>query len=208
MLRQVWPGELLTVRPGVVLGPREPKGRLLWWLTRMRRGGRVLAPGDPDRPIQLIDVRDAAAFLVDMAGHEVTGGVNLAARPGHTTMGQFLQTCADVTQEDRAAGGRAGAELVWVPDEVLVAAGVREWTELPLWRPAPGTWAMSTELAHHFGLVCRPIEMTIADTRQWLDAGEHVTAHWRTAEHGIAVDKEERLLSAWSQAARPASGGA
>ena len=48
------------LRPGVVLGPREYVGRLPWWLNRVAAGGRVLAPGSPDRSIQPVDVRDLA----------------------------------------------------------------------------------------------------------------------------------------------------
>jgi nucleoside-diphosphate-sugar epimerase len=34
---------IVIVRPGVVLGPGEYVGRVPWWLSRMQRGGRVLA---------------------------------------------------------------------------------------------------------------------------------------------------------------------
>jgi hypothetical protein len=44
------------------LGPREYVGRLPWWLHRVKQGGDVLAPGDPSRFIQPIDVRDVADF--------------------------------------------------------------------------------------------------------------------------------------------------
>lgn len=55
----------ILLRPGVILGPREYIGRLTWWLQRMRRGGRVLAPGRPDRAIQPVDVpkRDRCRHL-------------------------------------------------------------------------------------------------------------------------------------------------
>ena len=29
-----------------------------WWLRRIERGGQVLAPGTPSRPLQYIDARD------------------------------------------------------------------------------------------------------------------------------------------------------
>ena len=60
-------GEKLILAPGVILGPYENVGRLPSWLNRVRRGGRFLAPGDPGRPLQFIDVRDVAAFLLDRA---------------------------------------------------------------------------------------------------------------------------------------------
>lgn len=54
-------GNVLIIQPGLILGPYENVGRLPWWLDRISRGGRVLAPGDPNRAMQVIDVRDIAA---------------------------------------------------------------------------------------------------------------------------------------------------
>jgi 2'-hydroxyisoflavone reductase len=48
----------LLARAGLILGPHEDTGRLPWWLSRIARGGDVLAPGDPDARIQYIDARN------------------------------------------------------------------------------------------------------------------------------------------------------
>ncbi|GAB2835964.1 NAD-dependent epimerase/dehydratase family protein [Actinocorallia aurea] len=189
LLRQVWPGDLLVVRPGVILGPREPKGRLPWWLRRVARGGSVLGPGDPERPIQPVDVDDVAAFVVRLAESSWAGAVNVAAPPGHTTMGRLLAACAHRTGGD--------VDFRWVADEALVAAGVRDWTELPMWRPAAGTWQVSVDLALSLGLRLRPVEETVRRTWEWLRAGGEVAAHWRTAEHGIDPVKEAALIPRW-----------
>lgn len=139
-VQQVWSGEgSLIVRPGVILGPHETVGRLPWWLLRVARGGQVLAPGCPSRGIQPIDVRDVAAFLLDSLKARRSGVWNLTAPIGRDTFGGLLSACAETVDAD--------AELVWVDDEVLVEAGVRQWTELPLWRTAPGTWAVSSQRA-------------------------------------------------------------
>lgn len=61
-------GNALTIlRPGVILGPEEYVGRLPWWLRRIARGGRVLAPGSPEQTIAPVDARDVAAFACDRA---------------------------------------------------------------------------------------------------------------------------------------------
>lgn len=52
------------LRPGVILGPWEYAGRLPWWLRRMERDGRLLAPGSPSRSVPLVDVRDVARFAL------------------------------------------------------------------------------------------------------------------------------------------------
>ena len=61
----------LLARAGLIIGPYEIVGRMPWWLGRIDRGGDVLAPGPPDRPLQLIDCRDLAAWMLSAAGHYV-----------------------------------------------------------------------------------------------------------------------------------------
>jgi 2'-hydroxyisoflavone reductase len=120
----------VALRPGVILGPREYVGRLPWWLRRTERGGRVLAPGMPSRAIQPVDVRDVARFALS-----APAGVFNVTVPS-STMQQFLDTCRDAVHVD----GPEPAALTWVTDETwLVAQGVRQWTELPLWRTYRGT---------------------------------------------------------------------
>ncbi len=53
-----------VVRPGLIAGPGDPSGRFTYWPRRLADGGEVLAPGSPDDVVQLIDVRDLAAWVV------------------------------------------------------------------------------------------------------------------------------------------------
>ncbi|WP_329184332.1 NAD-dependent epimerase/dehydratase family protein [Actinacidiphila glaucinigra] len=154
----------LLVRAGLILGPYENIGRLPWWLNRIARGGPVLAPGPRDLPLQYIDVRDLAAWLLDAAHSGLGGAYNLVSPPGHTTTGELLGACAAVTG--------SGAELRWTEPEKVLAAGIEPWSELPVWLP-PGelydtlhTGDVSRALAT--GLRCRPVTETVADTWTWL----------------------------------------
>ncbi|MDT0345852.1 NAD-dependent epimerase/dehydratase family protein [Streptomyces litchfieldiae] len=184
-------GRVVLLRPGVILGPGEYVGRLPWWLRRAHRGGTVLAPGDPTRTIQPVDVRDVAAFALDRATAGDGGAYNVAAPIGRETMGGFLTACLEVT------GARG--ELRWMPDEVLVEHGVRQWTELPLWRTSPGAWAVDSTKATAAGLRCRPLAETVADTWAWLRDGGMPVEHPRWAEHGITPERETAILSALGQ---------
>ncbi|MEV7908264.1 NAD-dependent epimerase/dehydratase family protein, partial [Streptomyces anulatus] len=117
----------LLARAGLILGPYEDIRRLPWWLRRVQRGGRVLAPGDPGRPLQYIDARDLAAWMLGAAERGVGGAFNAVSRPGHTTMGELLGEAV------RATG--SAAELVWAAPEVIEEAGIGPWVELPIWVP-------------------------------------------------------------------------
>ncbi|MFL6077788.1 MAG: NAD-dependent epimerase/dehydratase family protein [Mycobacteriales bacterium] len=154
----------LLARAGLILGPYENIGRLPWWLERMARGGPVLAPGPRDLPLQYIDARDLAGWLLDAAGAGLAGPYNVVSPSGHATMGELLDACARVT------GG--AAELRWVDPEPILAAGVEPWTDLPIWLP-PGE---SHDTMHRgdvakalaAGLRCRPFADTVTDTWAWL----------------------------------------
>ncbi|AYG79953.1 hypothetical protein DWB77_02072 [Streptomyces hundungensis] len=184
-------GRKLTIlRPGVILGPEEYVGRLPWWLNRIERGGRVLAPGNPAQTIAPVDARDVATFACGRVeagrGAEV---FNLTAPKNHATMGSFLRACIEVIG--------AEATLEWVDEDWLLDQGVKQWTELPLWRTYPGTWTVSGVRAQEAGLRCRPLSETVADTWAWLSSGETAVENERAAHIGLSEEKEATLLTAW-----------
>ncbi len=155
----------LLVRAGLILGPYENVGRLPWWLTRIARGGPVLAPGPRDLPLQYIDVRDLAEWVLGAAEAGLSGPYDLVSPRGHTTTKALLDACARVT------GGTA--ELRWTAAEVILGAGIEPWTQLPVWAP-PGSELYDAlhcgdvSRAVREGLRCRPVEETVADTWAWL----------------------------------------
>ncbi|TQF01970.1 NAD-dependent epimerase/dehydratase family protein [Kitasatospora acidiphila] len=175
------------LRPGVILGPGEYVGRLPWWLRRAVRGGRILAPGDPRKAIQPVDVRDVARFALGVAQRTGGGVHNVTAPIGRETMSDLLQLCLDTTGSD--------GQLEWVPDAVLLESGVTQWTELPLWRTHEGVWLIDASTAYEVGLTCRPLAQTVADTWAWLQSGGLPVPHPRAAAHGIAPEKEAAILA-------------
>ncbi|MFJ9461682.1 NAD-dependent epimerase/dehydratase family protein [Kitasatospora sp. NPDC101447] len=195
----------LVLNSGLLIGPYEIGGRLPWWLERMARGGRVLAPGDPQRTMQVIDVRDFAVFGLDLLTARTAGRFLTTAPPGRLSFGEWLETC-------RAVAGAVDTELVWVPDAKLLADGpdrVEPWSELPLWAPdlpeLTGIWLADTNRAEAAGLCCRPFAETARDTWEWLrerGPAEDTDADGRKGRPGAAVRqgiepaKERRLLAA------------
>ncbi|BCM66441.1 MULTISPECIES: NAD-dependent epimerase/dehydratase family protein [Streptomyces] len=183
----------LLVRAGLILGPYENVGRLPWWLTRIARGGPVLAPGPRDLPLQYVDVRDLAAWLLGALERGLSGPYDLVSPPGHTTMGELLQACLRVTGAD--------AELRWTDPEPILQAGIEPWTQLPVWVP-PGSemydavHGADVSRAVATGLVCRPVDETVADTWRWLTAldGSAPRRPDRTAE-GLDPEVEAAVLA-------------
>jgi len=183
----LFPGRALLARAGLILGPYEIVGRLPWWLRRLERGGPTLAPGPEDRPLQYIDGRDLARWMVNAAAEGITGTFNTVSRPGHATMGTLLEAATAVT------GSRA--QLVWVPPDVITAARIEPWTELPIWVPPTGEYAGlhdgDVSAAYARGLSCRPVEETVADTWRWLQQeGDRLPSR----DLGLDPAREKELL--------------
>ncbi|KUN48510.1 NAD-dependent epimerase/dehydratase family protein [Streptomyces olivochromogenes] len=155
----------LLVRSGLILGPYENIGRLPWWLTRIAQGGPVLAPGPRSLPLQYVDVRDLAEWILRAVDAGVSGAYNLMSPQGHTTMGELLDACVRVT------GARA--ELRWTEPSVVLDAGIQPWTQLPVWVPVGSDMhdalhRADVSRAVGAGLRCRPVSETVADTWTWL----------------------------------------
>jgi 2'-hydroxyisoflavone reductase len=178
----------LLLRAGLILGPHENIGRLPWWLTRIARGGPVVAPGPRDLGVQYIDARDLAGFGLD-AG--VTGAVDVVTPPGAHTMSDVLEACVAATASD--------ARLHWVDPEAVLAAGVEPWIELPVWIPPgedhDGMHRAGAARAGAAGLTTRPLVDTVADTWVWLRSiGGVAPQRPDRPVVGLPAEKEQRLL--------------
>ena len=151
------PGRALIVRPGIVAGPHDPTNRFSWWVARGARGGRIAAPGAPQRPLQLIDARDLTGFVVELTAAGTAGTFNAVGED--LTWGAMLAACCALGPD---------AAPVWVPDAKLLAAGIDDG-QLPLWIPADdpasvGFMRIDGTRARAAGLRHRPLEQTARDT--------------------------------------------
>jgi 2'-hydroxyisoflavone reductase len=177
------------IRPTYVIGPYDRSYRFTWWVDRMARGGNVLAPGNPDDPIQLIDARDMATWIVWLLEQSVTGTF-------HAVNPEPPFRWRDMMAAIEAEVAPAGTELTWVPGDFLLAEGVTD-TELPLW-PLDETegadmMAASPAAAFATGLTPRPLRESIADILAGVQA-----AGSGPAGIGIAAEREAELLARWA----------
>jgi 2'-hydroxyisoflavone reductase len=179
-------GERATiVRPGLIVGPHDPTDRFAYWVARFlqpevlgARGPRVVVPAPPSRPIQFIDARDLAEWMIDLAASRIAGTFNATSPPWRHTMGALVDALASLA---RAAGRTV--EPAWTEEAALVAHEVTPWTGLPLWIPESDagmagfmSFSVAKALAH--GLRFRLLERTLADTAAWLAERDHAAA-WR-----------------------------
>jgi 2'-hydroxyisoflavone reductase len=176
---------LAIVRPTYVVGPHDHSGRFPWWVRRMARGGQVLAPGAPDHPAQIVDVRDLADFQLGLATGQV-GGAFHAVRP--------VLPWSDLL-EATAAIAPAGTTVTWVDAQWLDERGVTG-ADLPLWSGGVAEWvsAMSPARAEAAGLRHRPMAEIVHDTAAW------VTDDLLVDGVGLTARREAELLAQWAGA--------
>ena len=176
------PGRATAVRAGLIVGPNDPTGRFTYWPHRIARGGDVLVPGPAWRPVQLVDVRDLARWIVTAAEQRLAGTFNAT---GPTTMGAIVDAARRVTG--------ASARAVEVDDAFLAAQEVGEWMELPLWvDPRSDGWQkfleVDTSRAVAAGLTFRSLDETVAGTLAEAEPVDGV---------GLTPERERELLGAW-----------
>ena len=186
-----FPGRTITLDAGLILGPHENQGRLTWWLSRIARGGPVLAPAEPNRRVAPIDVRDLARLGLTCAERRIHGAFAVPG-PGTETMGEMLEACVAATGSD--------ARLVWTEEAFLLEHDVDQWTGLPLWAVPEGesaaVWDVDPSAARAAGLEWRPIAETVRDTWAWLStAGDLGDEDGRIKGHGLAPAWEGELLA-------------
>jgi nucleoside-diphosphate-sugar epimerase len=198
VVREVFPSAHANVRAGLIVGPHDPTGRFTYWPERVARGREVLAPGNPGRHVQLVDVRDLGAWIVRLAEDQASGTFNATGPEPPLTMGDLLETCVQVTG--------SGARLVWMDDDFLLAEGAGPWMELPLWLPEQDAAILQADVSHAVaaGLRFRPVEETVRDTLAWTQAGggtSELASGVMIGEAGMRPEREAELLSAWKDAA-------
>jgi len=185
-------GEKVTiVRPGPIKGDRDTTPDLLTWLIRAQNGGQHI--GDGSDPVELVDVKDVARFLMLAIDRSLYGTFNLTGRP--MSFQAFLDACNATT--------RSSAQFVWIPQDFLHQHGLETDFALglfagnfPFWRPAgamPGLWQIRSEKAFRAGWQTRAFQETALDCLTYFRSLDE-TLDWSDY---LSADKEKQILDAW-----------
>jgi 2'-hydroxyisoflavone reductase len=191
-LQDVMPNRALILRPGLIVGSGDYTDRFTYWVARIARGGEVLAPGRPERYLQLIDVHDLAQWTIKMVEERAAGIYNANGEPSRLTMVSFLEACKTTSKSD--------AKFTWVSDNFLLEKQVAMWSEMPLWIPGvqqdlKGFMFVNCSKAIQAGLMLRPINDTIQDVLDWYK----INRTHEILKAGMDHDKEQDLLRIWHE---------
>lgn len=187
-VEQAFPGRALHVRSGLIVGPHDPTDRFTYWPVRFGRGGAVLCPPE-DAPVQIIDVRDQAAWIIRMAEVGTVGVYNVTGPAVPYRFGDLITACAAVAGEQAVSVIRADAPF-------LLAHEVAPWAGLPLWLDGEDQHMSQVTVGKAIvaGLTFRPLADTVRDTLAWYTAERGLATDLRT---GLSPAREAEVIAAW-----------
>lgn len=188
------PGRVANIRAGFIVGPRDSSGRFIYWPVRASKGGEMIVPGKPTDPIQVVDVRDLADFVILCAEQNITGAYNVTGPKPPLTMKAYVEGIIKGVAP-------AGTTATWVDPEFLQSNNVEPGGRFPLWIPPEGEAAgfhqRDVSKAVKAGLKFRPIDDTAKATMEWYktvpeDIQKRITPAMLDAQ-------EAELLAAWKK---------
>jgi 2'-hydroxyisoflavone reductase len=192
----------LIVRPGYIVGPGDTSDRWTYWPVRIARGGEILVPGRRVDPVQYIDVRDLAAWMIALVERGTSGTFNAVGPARPQTLEEFVYGVAATTA--------APLSWTWIEDY--------EWLKrYPLRRSADGStegllyavpWIMAEgdDLGHMridgrralaAGLRPRPLAETATDTRVWRESPAAPAPLRERPGYVLTPEQEAGILRAW-----------
>lgn len=180
------------LRPGYIVGPLDyMMTRFPLWVERVRRGGDIIAPGDPNDPVQYIDARDIADFAVRSIEHDIGGDFNMVGPRARLSIAEFaygLRACTN-----------AAVRFQWIPSDFLAEQGVFMIPYLPPDHPEyGGLGAVSNERANAAGMTYRSLARTTLDTMAYLD--DLPAEERQPLDDALAGGREAEILEAWRAA--------
>ena len=80
----------IIVRPTFMTGPADRTNRFMYWPTQLAKGGDIIVPGGANDPVQYIDVRDIASWMIRLIENNDTGIYNGVGPASHMTLPAFV----------------------------------------------------------------------------------------------------------------------
>lgn len=187
-VEKAFPNNSVIVRSGLIVGAFDPTDRFTYWAMRVAEGGEILAPGAPNRFIQLIDARDLSGWIIEMIENQETGIYNATGKSFELTMEKMLAEIKAVSQSD--------ASFTWVSEDFLKRENVQEWSEMPVYlaeseKEMHGFLSTNVDKARAKNLQFRRLSDTINETIRWRKTKTD------PMKAGISTDRERELLRKW-----------
>ncbi len=183
----------IVVRPTYMMGPADKTDRFIHWPVRLARGGDVLVPGKTDDPVQYIDVRDVAEWMIRLVEEKKTGTYNAVGPKGPQTMHEFVAEASTAFD--------AKSNFVKIDDYEFLKA--QDIYYIVPWIISEGnnygSARTSNQRAKDAGLTFRSLKQSMNDVHDWWysDALTDERRDKFEKKEGSVLMREKELLQAW-----------
>ncbi len=183
----------IVVRPTYMMGPADRTDRFPYWPVRLDRGGEVMVPGNPHDPVQYIDVRDVAEFMIRLVENRTGGTFNAVGPASPTGMREFVFGAH--------AAFSSPVDWIAIPDyEFLKEHHVLD--AIPWIMPVDENFGSARVDNRHGianGLTFRPLAESCRDILEWWNS-DAVTEERRQnmlRGEGSLMAREPEIIAAW-----------
>lgn len=188
-----FPGQFTVLRPGAIIGERDPGPFTHHLIRRFLEQSEILAP-DAEDPVQIIDAWDIGSFVGKCADNKLVGYYNLV---GPATTLSYRKLLLELK---RKLPGRT--KIRWIDPKFLTEKmEVEPFVDIPFWiplagDPEPGFYQIDNQKAIRAGLQFSPLSDTIKRAYRSLRAGHTASDNYL---NGISTERETAILTAWKQ---------
>ena len=185
-VEEIYKERALNIRPGLIVGEDDPSDRFGYWIYRINKGGKVLAPGPKEKNVQFIDVKDLADWTIKMVEEKNIGTYSATGPDYNLTFEKLIDDCKKVSGSN--------AEIVWIDQKFLMNENAGAYVELPLWLPDEMDGGNNCDVSKAIvkGLTFRLLEETLKDSMEFINSKKDYTL-----KAGLKTERETELIKKW-----------
>lgn len=185
----------IIIRPTYMFGPGDKTDRFIHWPIRLAKEGEILVAGKKDDPVQYIDVRDVAEFMIRLAEQKNYGTYNAVGPTNKESMYDFV---------DKTKGTfDVKNDFVYIDDYDFLNENkiyyIVPWIMQDKYNY--GSARINNSLAKENGLVFRNLKTSIKETHDWWYS-DNLTDERRAKfeqRKGSILVSEKELIKKWKE---------
>lgn len=194
--KKVYGDRAIIVRPTYMMGPADRTDRFTYWPVRISIGGEVMVPGTPKDPVQFIDVRDVAGYMIRLIENRSTGTSNAVGPASPMTMQAFVHGVH--------AAFSSPVSFISISDYEFLEKKYGILDMVPWIVPTgenAGSALVNNELGVANGLSFTPLAKSVIDIFHWWNSdavSEDRRIKMVSGEDSI-MRKEKEMLASWKK---------
>lgn len=183
----------IVVRPTYMIGPADKTNRFIHWPIRLSKPGEVMVPGKEEDPVQYVDVRDAAEFMIRLLEKKKAGTYNCVGPDESQGMHDFVRKANKAFDINRTLIPIEDYEFLKESDvHYLVPWIMPEGNNI-------GSALVSNTKGIAAGLTFRDLSVTIKDTYSWwMSEGAKELREAYESDEKTLINRESEILQAWN----------